>query len=145
MQNACMHACSLIFLKKHGKFEYLAHMYFERFPSSSKSLFQMSRLYRKRKVSRTSIVSATTATTTSELLTIVVSLTFRPLSSYLLTSESAWVALKLMYHFFAMPDKIVRLSVNFKINQTASKNLQNVIHFSSAKFWKQTTKPGPNF
>ena len=40
-----------------------------------------------------------------------------------------------------MRDKIVRLSIISNFNSVASKNLQNFIFFSIAKFSKQTTKP----
>ena len=40
-----------------------------------------------------------------------------------------------------MRGQIESLPVTCKINKAASKNMQNFIYFSSANFWKQTTKP----
>ena len=132
----CMHACSQFLKMKHGKFRHLAYMYFECFRSSSKNLFKMSRYYRKRKSSRTSMDPITT---TSEVLIFIISWTLWAFSYYLITGGSAWVLNNLICIFsIVMRDKIVRLSVTCKINQTASKNLQNFIQFWSAKFWKQT-------
>ena len=54
---------------------------------------------------------------------------------------SAWVDINLSCVIsIALRGQIVSLSITCKINSAASKNMQNFIYFSSAKFWKQTKK-----
>ena len=40
-----------------------------------------------------------------------------------------------------MREQFVSLPIICKINKAASKNMQNFIYFSTAKVWKQNTKP----
>ena len=80
-------------------------------------------------------------TTTSKFFIFVISSTLWSFSYSLLTSDWPRKFISLFCIICrVMRDKIVRLSVTFKINQTASKNLQNFIQFWSTKFWKQTAK-----
>ena len=65
MQNACMHEAKLFL--KHGKFRHFAYMYFEAAAANVYSRCQGN--IRKRKSSRTSIDSITTA---SEVLIFVI-------------------------------------------------------------------------
>ena len=124
---------------KHGEFRHIAYMCFECLHCSSKSLFKMSRYNRKRKCSRTSIDSSTTA---SDMLIFAIYLTLWPFSYYLLTWDLAWVFINLICVLSnVMRGQFLSLSITCKIIQAASGNMQNLIFFSSAKFWKQITKP----
>ena len=101
------------------------------FCSSSKSLVKLSSKAWKLNISRTSFNSNTT---TSELQTLVISLTFWPLSFYLLTDESVWVDINLIFlSSIVMRGKIVRLSVTSKLiaKTCKTKNIFRLANFES--------------
>ena len=65
---------------------------------------------------------------------------FMPIT-YEIALDSAWVPINLICVISnVMHGQIVSLFITCKINQAASKNMQNFIYFPSAKLWKQTAQ-----
>ena len=89
--------CLISVLQYCRKFRHLAYLHFECFCSRSTFVKVFKVKHRKPKISRS---FADSSATTSKLLKFVVSLTLWPLRYYILTNNSVWVAINIIFHFY---------------------------------------------
>ena len=92
----------------------------------SRKFIQVSKVtHEKSKISRTSIDSITA---TSDLLIFAIFLGLRPLSYYMHTNDSGWVAITLIFIFsIDVRAKSIRWSFAYKINEPHPKTCKTLL------------------